>query len=74
MDHAASLATLAASREGNDWLFGNEGSDKLIGGAGFDFFDGGSGADKIDARDGSLDLIVFDPLDGIEADPFDIFV
>ena len=54
--------------------FGNEGSDKLIGGAGFDFFDGGSGADKIDARDGSLDLIVFDPLDGIEADPFDIFV
>jgi Ca2+-binding RTX toxin-like protein len=55
-------------------LFGNEGSDKLIGGAGTDFFDGGADADKIDALDGMIDVIVSDPLDGVEADPFNIFV
>jgi len=60
--------------DGADLLFGASGSDKLVGGAGLDLLDGGDGADKIDAHDGQIDLIVSDPLDGVDADPFDIFV
>ena len=60
--------------DGNDYLFGNDGSDKLVGGLGLDFFDGGAGADKIHALDGLIDIILSDPEDGVDADPFDIFV